>query len=82
MLLPVGPLPSILASIRPANLPIAVLLVISVLSSIDFATVRPVEYTLAMHLVVAPLPGVCTGIRPGVCAHSFNVIVPELALVL
>ena len=82
MLLPVGPLPGILTSIRPANLSIAVLLVISVLSSIDFAAVRPIENTLPMHLVVTPFPGVGSSISPGVCAQSFDIIVPELAFVL
>jgi hypothetical protein len=82
MLFPIGPLASILASIRPANLTIAVLFVISVLSSIDFAAVRPIENALSMHLIVAPFPCVGTGIRPGVRANPFDVVVPELAFVL
>jgi hypothetical protein len=82
MLLSVGPLPGILASIRPANLSIAVLLVISVLSSIDFAAIRPIENALTMHLVVTPFPCVGSSISPGVCAQSFDIIVPELTLVL
>lgn len=82
MLLPVGPLPGVLASIRPANLSIAVLLVISVASSVDFAAVRPIENSLSMHLVISPFPCVGARISPGVCAQSFDVVVPELAFVL
>ena len=81
MLFPVGPLPGVLSPIRPADLPIAVFLVVSVLAAVDLATVGPGENALAMHLVVTPFTGECAVISPGVGAETLNVVVTEVALI-
>ena len=83
MLLAVSPLPRILASVRPTDLSVAMLLVESVLPLIDFASLlRPLEDALAMHHVVAPFSFVASSIRPGILAKPNDVVIPKLPLIL
>ena len=68
MLLALFPVAHILPPVRPTKHPHPVLLVILVLSFVNF-TVRPLNFTPSVHLVVLPLPCVLAVLKPVVCAY-------------
>jgi len=82
VLLAIRPLASISSAVRPADLAVPVLLVISILAFVDLSALRrPLEDTLPMHHVIAPFSFVAPAVRPRVFAKADDVVVPELSLV-
>ena len=79
LLLTVLPESVVLASIRPGKDPVALFLVLYVLSLVP-STVVPSKNAFSVHLVEDPVTGVFSVISPFVLAMAMDVVVHEIAL--
>lgn len=80
-MLSVGPLSGIPAAIWPADDSVTVFLVVSVLTLIGLAAVRPFEDPLSVHFVVFPFTYIVPAICPDIGTDTLDVVVAELTLV-
>jgi hypothetical protein len=73
MLLAVGPLADVFASVGPGVLAVPMLLIVKVLSLIATAVLPRID-SIAIHIVVNPLPFIGSSIRPQVLSlHNLKV---------
>jgi hypothetical protein len=76
VLLAVFPLTVVLATIRPSENTMTLLLIVEVVSLVT-TSIMPCEYTCPVHLVIVPLSGILAAIRPSVDAPSLNIVIEE-----